>query len=90
MSKLIQLKVSEDKLKKYNELVDMLGLNGTYGEYQRAIDFSIDFTIFQLIGQAKTIPGLTSDKLALWYSSLIKLKERNEKAALALELTKKT
>jgi len=88
MSKLIQLKVGSDKLKKYTELVELLGLKGTFGEYQRAIEFSIDFTIFQLKGQAKTIPGLSSDKLALWYSSLLKLKERQERAEQIANLGK--
>ncbi len=81
MSKLIQLKLSKKKLKKYNKLVKLLGITGTFGEYQKAIDFSIDLTIAEIERQAGVLPNIKQEKLRLLIASIIRLREEKEKAA---------
>ena len=78
MTKLIQLKLSEKKLKKYSRLVDMLGLSGTYGEYQKAIDFSIDLAISEIKKAEIVMPILKADKLRLFFSSVVKIRNKKE------------
>lgn len=82
MSKLIQLKISDEKLKKYNELVDLLGLKGTFGEYQRAVEFGIDYALLGIKKQAEVLPDLEGQKWALFLSSISKIKNEQEKAEL--------
>lgn len=82
MGKLIQLKLSDSKLKKYDDLVNKLGLKGTFGEYQKAIDLSIDFTLSGLQNAEKVLPDLEPDKLKLFLSSVAKLRKEREKADL--------
>lgn len=79
MSKLIQLKLSTKKLKKYGELVNMLALNGTFGEYQKAIDFSIDFTISNIKTTSRVLPELESDKLDIFIACIKKLAKDKKK-----------
>lgn len=80
MSKLIQLKLSEKKLIKYNKLVDMLGLSGTFGEYQRAIEFGIDLAISELKRMEKVLPSMDIDKLELLTATITKLRKERIKA----------
>ena len=86
MTKLIQLKLSEDKLKQYDEIVALLGFKGLYGEYQKAIDFSISLAIATLKRQAEVLPELEEDKLDSYFSSIANLK----KAKLKAEFSKAT
>ncbi len=70
MTKLIQLKLSDLKLTKYDKLVNILGYKGTFGEYQKAIDFSIDYTLSGLEREAVVLPDLDEVKMALFLSSI--------------------
>ena len=82
MTKLIQLKLSKDKLEKYNKLVNMLGIKGTFGEYQKAIDFSIDLAILSIENEVKVTLDLDNEKLDLFLSSIKELKKQRIKAEL--------
>jgi len=88
MSKLIQLKLSDEKLKRYDELVDKLGLAGTFGEYQKAIEFGIDFTLSSLQEASKVLPRLDEGKLELFTASIIRLRKAEEKEEKIRELQK--
>ena len=73
MSKLIQLKLSAEKEKRYNEIVLLLGLEHTFGSYQHAICFCIDYTLWALKKDAEVLPGLDMEKLAIWTATMTKL-----------------
>ena len=79
MTKLIQLKVSDEKVKKYDLLVKLLGIKGTFGEYQKAIDLSIDFTISAIKRDSEVLPDLEPDKLDLYVSSVTRIRKESKK-----------
>ncbi len=88
MSKLIQLKLSKEKLGKYDKLVNMLGLTGTFGEYQKAIDFGIDLAILKIKEAERVLPSLSEAKMPLFLASVMKLRENENKQNLIRKIAK--
>lgn len=86
--KLIQLKLSDAKIEKYNKLVDLMGIRGTFGEYQKAIDFSIAFTISKLEEASKVLHGLKPEEIELLFSSIKQIDKDHKKAILFKEMAK--
>lgn len=78
MGKLIQLKLSDANLKRYDEIAKILGYAGVFGGYQKAIDFCIDYTMQDLKKRIEEIPGLDRDKTFIFFSTLMRIKKEGE------------
>jgi hypothetical protein len=82
---IIQYK-GKERLEKVDALVTLLGLTNIFGAQQKAIDFSITYTLESLKGNQKVIPILENSDLDLLITSIKKQQEIAKKEKELIDL----
>lgn len=67
-------------LEELADLIDMLGLKGTYGAEARTLQFCTTFTLKMIPYLEKTTPPLNTEKLGVLFLSIAKIRHKAEKA----------
>jgi len=79
--KKIPISFNEEEEAKVKEIADLIGIGGVYGDFPKAIKFSINLTLSAIKNPEKVYSSLTEEELAYFFASVT----RSEKKKRLLE-----
>ena len=83
-TKKVPISFNTEDLRAINELIVLMGISGTYGDFPKAIKFGVNLALSCIKNDIKVYSGLNDDNLKIYFNSVFNysIRQKNLKKAM--------